>query len=227
MLIWFLLIAALGLGTWKLSETFPDTIVSDIDRANLYYTLAIIAAVLSGIVVSRQVKLGQAVRDLATWASVIAVLTLGYSFRTEVTDVWQRVLSNIMPGEPMVTGANEIALTRSADGHFYAFGEANGMRIRFLIDTGATDTVISPADAVRIGIDAKDLRFTRPYGTANGQTLGAPYTLALLTIGPIEIADMPISVNQARMDSSLLGMSFLSRLASFEVRGDRMFMRRK
>jgi len=226
-LIWFFIVAAIGLGTWKLSETFPGTIVSDLDRANLYYMLAIVAAVLSGVVLSRHVRLGQVIRDLATWAAVIAVLLIGYSFRTEVGDVGQRVLSNLIPGEPVSMGANEIAFSRAADGHFYAFGEANGTRIRFLIDTGATDTVISPSDAARIGIDTKDLRFTRPYGTANGQTLGAPYMLALLTIGPIEVADMPVSVNQAAMDTSLLGMSFLSRLASFEVRGDRMFLRRK
>jgi aspartyl protease family protein len=103
--------------------------------------------------------------------------------------------------------------------------EANGIPLRFLIDTGASDVVLSPAAARAIGIDMEALRFTRVFNTANGTVRGAPYNLASLKVGPIELANVPVSVNQAEMDVSLLGMTFLNRLESFEFRGRQLYLR--
>jgi aspartyl protease family protein len=60
--------------------------------------------------------------------------------------------------------------------------------------------------------------------TANGVGYGAPIR-ATLEVGPIDLADFPMTVNQAPMRRSLLGMSFLNRLQSFEVRGDTLILR--
>jgi len=54
-------------------------------------------------------------------------------------------------------------LSASTDGHFCINGRANGKRIRFMIDTGASDITISPQAAQRIGIDLKKLQFTQRY----------------------------------------------------------------
>ena len=97
--------------------------------------------------------------------------------------------------------------------------------MRFLIDTGASDTVLSPMDAQRLGIDLAALDFSRVYLTANGNGRGAPYRLMDLAIGPIALSDVAVSINQAPMDESLLGMSFLRRLKSFEVQGRRLYLR--
>ena len=45
-------------------------------------------------------------------------------------------------------------------------------------------------------------------------------------MGPIRMRHVPASVNEAPMGSSLLGMSFLSRLRSYEVEGDSLTLRR-
>jgi ubiquinone/menaquinone biosynthesis C-methylase UbiE len=38
-------------------------------------------------------------------------------------------------------------------------------------------------------------------------------------------ADVPVVVNQAPMDASLLGMSFLRRMKSFDFRGNKLYLR--
>ncbi len=88
-----------------------------------------------------------------------------------------RVRSELVPGYALETGEHEMVLTESDGGNFYIFGEANGVRVRFLIDTGASDTVLTPSDAANLGIDVRALDFSRVYGTANGLGRGAPYTL--------------------------------------------------
>jgi aspartyl protease family protein len=112
------------------------------------------------------------------------------------------------------------------DGHFVVTAEVNGAPVNFLIDTGASDIVLSPADAERIGYDPARLSFTQRYYTANGVGRGAPVRLDSIAVGSITFDRMPASVNEAPMGESLLGMSFLRELSSYEVRGDTMILRR-
>ena len=94
------------------------------------------------------------------------------------------------------------------------------MAIRFLVDTGASEVVLSPRDAERLGFDLKSLNFNRIYQTANGTVTGAPVRLEEIRIGPIVVSDVRASVNGAEMKRSLLGMSFLGRLGGYRVNGD-------
>ena len=96
---------------------------------------------------------------------------------------------------------------------------------RFLVDTGASDIVLSPSDAKRLGVDVAQLQFTQDYETANGVGRGAPYTIERLTVGPVLMTVVPASINQTPMESSLLGMTFLKRLDGFEVRGRKLYLR--
>src|SRR5437868_5008729 len=45
------------------------------------------------------------------------------------------------------------AVLKASDGHYWADGEVNGARVRFLIDTGATAVALTPQDAERLGVD--------------------------------------------------------------------------
>jgi aspartyl protease family protein len=132
----------------------------------------------------------------------------------------------LVPANAVATDDNGLVITASADGHFYVNGRANGQRIRFMIDTGASNITLSPQDASRIGINLSELRFNQRFQTANGVGLGAPYRLDSLSIGSFEFANTRVSVNGADMSTSLLGMSFLERLKSFEFRGSKLYLRR-
>jgi aspartyl protease family protein len=76
-----------------------------------------------------------------------------------------------------------------------------------------------------MGLDLDALTFSAPSETANGVGYWAPYTAANLTVGPIRFTNMPVAINKSSMSASLLGMSFLKRLDSFEVRGDQITLK--
>lgn len=85
---------------------------------------------------------------------------------------------------------------------------------------------MSPDDARRIGFDLGALRFTQTFQTANGSVKGAPVRLHEMRIGPIHIRDVRASVNGVPMAGTLLGMSFLDRLAGYDVRSAQLTLRR-
>ena len=156
----------------------------------------------------------------------MAVLVIGFTYRPELTEVYNRVVGEVAPAHAINTDQDTLAVTASLDGHYYVFGKANGERIRFLIDTGATDIMLTPQDASRIGIDLERLNYNQQYNTANGTTWGASYRLDSLSIGSFDFADIKVSVNESNSTVSLLGMSFLDRLKSFEFRDSKLYMKR-
>lgn len=224
-IVWICVLAALGFGVWALSNAFPGSMDSDFGIARAVWLFALLALVSSGVVFSWNIKFGEAARNIAIWTGIAAVLVLGYSFRDELNFVWQRVRGELIPGYAVQTEPGQLVLSESNDGHFHIIGAVNGVEVNFLVDTGASDTVLSPADAMRTGYDLSNLQFSRVYQTANGYGTGAPVTLDTLQIGSIELRDFPASVNAEQMDSSLLGMSFLRGLQSFEVRDRRLYLR--
>ena len=129
-------------------------------------------------------------------------------------------------GDPVVAGDHQLAIERDdREGGFLIVGQVNGQRVRFLIDTGATDTVLSPDDARRLGVPVDSLAYDHLTETANGTGRAADWTAERLDVGAIRLDNFEMSVNQAPMSTSLLGMSFLSRLESFEVRGRRLILK--
>ena len=223
--IWLAVLAVLGFGLWQLSVLFPGQIDSDYEQGRLIWLIALLAMLSAGFVFARRINMKETVHNILIWVAIAAVLIVALSFRDEIESVAMRVRSELAPGYALESGEHEMVLTESDGGNFYIFGEANGVRVRFLIDTGASDTVLSPADAANIGIDVGALEFSRVYSTANGLGRGAPYMLDSLSVGPISVPNMPISVNQAEMGSSLLGMTFLRRFRSFEIQGRRLILR--
>jgi aspartyl protease family protein len=101
----------------------------------------------------------------------------------------------------------------------------NGAPITFLVDTGASSSVLTMADAERLGFRPESLRFTQRFGTANGEVRGAPVVLREIRIGQFSLYDVPASVNEAPLSVSLLGMSFLRRLNGYGVEDGRLVLR--
>jgi aspartyl protease family protein len=224
-LVWAVVVLAVILGLAELSRLFPGAI-SDQDEPYLVRGLILLAFLSTGIIFVRQINLGELARNVIIWAGIGAVLVLGYAYRDEVQSVVARVQSELLPSEPAVDArTHRLTLTADSNEDFYVYGTANGTRIRFLVDTGATDIVLSPSDASRLGIDTAALQYVRGYETANGVGAGAAYTLNNLSIGPIQMWNVPVSINRTDMHASLLGMAFLKRLRSFEFVDRKLYLR--
>lgn len=117
-------------------------------------------------------------------------------------------------------GGTEIA--RAADGHFYAEAAVEQHSTHFLVDTGASVVALTGADARAIGLDwnGGDLR---PIGRgASGPVYGVPVMLDRVELGGMEARAVPAAIVPQGLDVSLLGQSFLSRVGSVRIDGDRM-----
>ena len=114
-----------------------------------------------------------------------------------------------------------VMLTANDYGHFVAQAEINGVKVELLTDTGATYVALNYETAKRIGLVAKELQFTSQSSTANGIARVAPVSIDYLRIGSIVLRNVEAVVAEpGRMPQNLLGMSFIRRLAGFELSGN-------
>jgi clan AA aspartic protease (TIGR02281 family) len=120
-----------------------------------------------------------------------------------------------------IPAVNTLVYPANEQGHVILDAAVDGASVRFLVDTGASLVTLTPADARAAGITPSELVFNRRVSTANGSTRMAPVTLREVRIGQLSIYDVPASVLE-HLNISLLGMSFLSRLQSYEMRDGKL-----
>lgn len=166
------------------------------------------------------------VQAVVFWAALMVGLVGLYSYRGELHDVASRLISDMAPGEPVMGSGGEVSFARRMDGTFVVAGRANDRDLRFIFDTGASTVVLTAESAQAIGIAPAALTYTVPVFTANGRTLAAPVTLDTLRVGSItERRVRALVARPGALRQNLLGMTFLERLASYEVRGGRLILR--
>ncbi len=160
------------------------------------------------------------------WALIFAGVLTVYAYRFDLQDVANRVLSEVVPGYAVTARSGELTVARAGNGSFRLTGRVNGREARFIFDTGATQVVLTEATARAAGINPATLDYTVPVSTANGRTTAARVRLDRVAIGPISEERVEALVARpGALAENLLGMSFLERLASYEVRDDRLILR--
>ena len=127
---------------------------------------------------------------------------------------------------PTKDAPHSVRLRKKTNGQFVARAEVNGEALDFLIDTGASAVILRSADAERAGVDTAALAFTTPIETANGPTLAASVQIRSITIGAIRVDHVEALVAKpGSLNESLLGITFLRRLRSYELSGDFLTLR--
>lgn len=192
--------------------------------------LGVLAMVFAVAILGSGVGIGRAVRSMAIWAAIVLVLMGGYQYRYELQDIASRLTAGLIPGSPISVrdedGRAAVMLERMSSGHFEVRAEVNGAPVTLLVDTGATATVLSAADATRAGIDPTSLEFNVAVMTANGQARAARVTAEEIRVGEISRRNLPTLVAEpGRLDRSLLGMNFINTLSGFDMRGERLILR--
>ena len=218
-------IAAGALAIWELWRLFPGALANTNDQAQLVRYSILLAAIASGIVYSRRFTARETFRNIAIWTCIAVVLVLGYTFYDRIRDAAGDARTALVPSYPAEVDANTMVFSENRDGDFAVIGSVNGQTVEFMVDTGASDIVLTPDDARRAGIDMASLHFIRGFETANGIGSGAPVTLNTLEIGPVKLFNVPVSVNGTKLHNSLLGMAFLKRMKSFEMKGQKLYLR--
>lgn len=225
LVLWLGLLAGLGVLAFALNRAFPEAIRTGDDKADLVYQIGVVVLVSTALLRGLQGSIGQHLKYVAIWSGIIAVLALGYAYRSELAEVPRRMQMAFNVGTPVQVGERTLAVPQGEGGHYVVDGLVNGQRVRFMVDTGATETVLSQDDARRLGIPVDTLNYGYEVETANGKGYSAAYDATSLEIGSIKLEGFRVMVNKAPMNGSLLGMSFLKRLDAFEFRDRQMILK--
>ena len=226
-LLWILLIG-LGLAFLLLLLRHEDGTVAGMttdEFSGAVIKIALIVFIGSMVVTLFRERLSQALQAALFWLIVASVLAVGYTYRTELRDTGNRVLAELIPGRAASRG-RVVEISRGRAGEFQVTAEVNGARLPMVLDTGATSVVLTLEAAKAAGLPLEVLQYNVNVDTANGRTRAAAVTLDRLAVGSITERSVPALIVQAgQLRTNLLGMSFLNRLESWEVRGDRLMMR--
>ncbi|MGH6893134.1 MAG: retropepsin-like aspartic protease family protein [Dongiaceae bacterium] len=195
-----------------MEHLFPGTLDDPDARMAILYRIGWIALIGTSIVTFARANPKSFLRNAAIWAAIFLALVGIYAFKNDAAFVGQRILGVLTPTQGTAHDDGTISFPAGPDGHFRVQAVVNGNRVTFMVDTGATDIVLAPDDARRIGIDPATLDFNQFAETANGMVRGASIKLHSLVVGPIDMSQVPATVNGADMTESLLGMEFLNRL---------------
>jgi aspartyl protease family protein len=220
---------------WVLAAGFDADRLIGIEARELLIATALLgtlALIVGYALGDRSTQTLRAARDfMAGLVLAVAIMTT-YNFRYEIlTAVHQATGAYANPttsarAETDQDSERAVRIRRRPDGHFIARADVNGTAMPMLVDTGASTVVLKPADAQKLGIDPEKLRYTVPVQTANGTTYAASVKIKGLSVGPIWIGEVEALVSKpGTLKDSLLGMTFLNRLRSYEFSGDFLTLR--
>jgi aspartyl protease family protein len=121
--------------------------------------------------------------------------------------------------------ARAVQVSRGQGGEFALQAKINGVNAPMVIDTGATSVVLTYETAKAAGLPLELLEYDVDVETAGGHTKAARLTLDRLAVGKLVERSVPaLVVPHGQMKTNLLGMSFLDRMESWEVRPDRLML---
>ena len=216
------------------NDSLPGGIAHD-SFARIVMGVALLIVIGSGVLASYAGNASLFLKQAATWIGIGLVLIAVYAFRPELQTVAERTMGALIPGRPIEMSSNKpnsgdpniIAIAADRSGQFTADALVNGTHVRFLVDTGASAVILTPDDALRAGINVKQLKYTVPIRTANGTNHAAAAKLDEIRIGSITVRDIRTLVAKPDLlGTSLLGMTFLSKLRSFKVSGGQLVLER-
>ena len=204
------------------------------DFARLMYGIALLIVIGGSMFLGQRGRAGDVLKQAVVWLGIALVLVVVYTYRNEFLGLADRVMAELVPGSARVTQVSDgggtarsvVAITAGSNGHFKIATLVNGTHVDMLADTGATAVVLTYRDAQRVGIDVSGLKFTIQVSTANGTTFAAATVIDSISVGGIEVRDVRALVSQPDiLRDSLLGLTYLKRIGSFEMSGDRLILR--
>ncbi len=188
------------------------------DIARLAY-LGLLAVAIAGYYFAQnRQNLGQTAQYAAIWGLIFVGVVAAVG-------MWTDISRTASPGQ-FSDETGRIEVPRGRDGHFQLTLEVNGTAVAFIVDTGASQIVLSQRDAARVGLDPQGLAYLGMAQTANGMVRTASVRLDSVTLEGMTERDVRAVVNEGEIDGSLLGMEYLDRFARIVIEGDRMILTR-
>lgn len=187
------------------------------DIASLLYLVLLGTAIVGWFIAENRKNLGQTARMALAWGLIFLGVAAGYG-------LWNDVRTEVLPRQSVESASGVISVPRGRDGHFHLRLQMNDTPVDFLVDTGATDIVLTQRDARRVGLNTEDLAFVGVARTANGTVRTAYATIDEVSLGGVSFQDVSVAVNEGEMEGSLLGLAYLDRFARLEISNDTLFL---
>ncbi|ARU00932.1 retropepsin-like aspartic protease family protein [Yoonia vestfoldensis] len=184
----------------------------------LTYLVLLGAAIGGSAIVAGRNNLGRMAQQAAIWALIFIGVIGAYG-------LWGDISQNLNPRQATMADGR-IVMPRGQGGHYLVEIAVNGTPVRFVVDTGASQVVLSQSDARRIGLAPETLRYSGMAATANGMVRTAPVTLDSMTLGGVTDGPIQAVVNGGEMEESLLGMTYLGLYQRIEIANGTMVLTR-
>lgn len=189
------------------------------DTARFLYLSLLAGALLFWFFTQNRQSLGKTAQMIAAWVFI-------FTGAIAVVGLWEDIRGTLGPGQRMTVTGERVEVPRAPDGHYYLQLLVNGEPVEFLVDTGASQVVLTRRDAGRAGIDTAALNYFGRAMTANGEVRTAPVKLDSIALGTFTDRGVTAWVNAGDMEQSLLGMDYLQRWQSIEFGGGTLVLNR-
>ena len=196
----------------------PTTTAPDWMQLAIY---AVVAAVVI-MLLQRLPYVGRFIRALFSFV-ILAFLIFLLMQHAPFEPTLGRIAGSLGLDRQRIVG-DEVRIRMSRDGHFWANVRVNGVERRMLIDSGATITALSDETAAAARIKRDSDLVPVMLRTANGLTSARPGTVEELQVGSITATNLKVVTSPALGGFDVLGMNFLSRLASWRVEGQTLVL---
>ncbi|TNM59532.1 retropepsin-like aspartic protease family protein [Aliirhizobium smilacinae] len=193
-----------------------------------YLPLSAPLATLSGAIflISRRPAMFIREIQMIAWLLLLAVFMFGYINRDDLYRQGSRVVASLVPGQAIavhVADGSGVLIYKTAGSHFETTVKINGRDLFMLVDTGASQIVLSYPDALQLGLSPEASDFVVPILTASGAGVAARTSLDVVALGPIIRRNVTALISpEGELSQSLLGMNYLSSLKSFQMRSDEL-----
>jgi aspartyl protease family protein len=191
--------------------------MEDFDTTRLIYLIVLLAMVACWFLMQTREGLNKTLQHAAVWAMI-------FVGGAAAVGLWQDINQN--PNQTRVSDAGQIVVPRARDGHYYLSLRINGADLRFVVDTGATDMVLTQSDATRAGLNPDQLSYLGRANTANGEVKTAFVRLDTVALGDVTDRNVSAVVNGGEMEQSLLGMGYLQRWGRIEIANSELILTR-
>ncbi len=193
--------------------------MSNIETGNLIYLVVLLAMVGGWFFMQTRQGLNKTLQHAAIWAMIFVGGAAGVG-------LWQDISRDARTPQFSVAGSDQIIVPQDRDGHYYLRLHVNDAPIDFVVDTGATEMVLTQPDAARAGIDPDALAYLGRARTANGDVRTAYVNLDEVRLGNVTDRGVSALVTEGEMQQSLLGMGYLQRWGSIHITGGELILTR-
>jgi aspartyl protease family protein len=214
----------------------PDT------PARLATAMSFLIIIVGAAMLGLKAHVSAFMRQSVAWLSICLAGTIVFAYRADFQEAIGPAIAKVLGIEQSAEASrstntsggstrarkphNQAVISAGRGGQFFVEAMIEETHVQLMADTGATYITLNAEDAYRIGYDAEKLNFKYRIKTANGIARTAQVILDEVLIGQVSVRNVRASISEpGLLHISLLGMSYLSQLSSFQIRGDQLVLK--